>query len=260
VRSDRITTRNNGGYFGDFGTANTAASGFGAVTVSAGRVSVTGQVARGFRDPVLSDRYYRGPSGRGFITGNPDLDPETSLQFDSAVRYTAPRWRAAFYAFRYRISDLVERYEEETDFFFFRNRGRAGITGVEAEAQGDLGRGVTIEIAGQATRGRALDDQMPLDGIPPASLSVQARKPVAARGFVQARLGAFARDARPGPTERVTPGYVLLDLSGGWRLSGPLELRVIGRNVLDQAYLLSPDTRTVLAPGASASATLLMRW
>ena len=46
------------------------------------------QVARGFRDPVLSDRYFRGPSGRGFITGNPDLDPETSVQFDVGVRYT----------------------------------------------------------------------------------------------------------------------------------------------------------------------------
>ena len=27
---------------------------------------------------TLSDRYFRGPSGRGFITGNPDLEPETS--------------------------------------------------------------------------------------------------------------------------------------------------------------------------------------
>ena len=43
---------------------------------------MTAQVARGFRDPILSDRFYRGPVGRGFIEGNPDLKPETSLQFD----------------------------------------------------------------------------------------------------------------------------------------------------------------------------------
>jgi outer membrane receptor protein involved in Fe transport len=260
VRADRITTRNSGGYFGDFSTSNAAASGFGAVTVSAGRFSITGQLARGFRDPVLSDRYYRGPTGRGFITGSPSLDPETSVQLDGAVRYTAPRWRAAFYVFHYRISDLVERYEEEADFFFFRNRGRARIAGVEAEAQGDVGRGITVELAGQLTRGRALDDGTPLDGIPPASFSVQARKTIRVHGFAQARIGAFARDTRPGPTERVTPGYAVLDLSGGWRFSEALELRAIGRNVLDQSYLLSPDTRTVLAPGASALATLLMRW
>ena len=55
---------------------------------------LTAQVARGFRDPVLSDRYFRGPSGRGFITGNPDLDPE----IQPAVRrrralHVAPRAR-----------------------------------------------------------------------------------------------------------------------------------------------------------------------
>jgi len=88
LRGDYVTTTNVGGYFGDHSTANGAASGFGAVTVGSFRgLSVTGQVSRGFRDPVLSDRYFRGPSGRGFITGNPELEPETSLQFDLATRY-----------------------------------------------------------------------------------------------------------------------------------------------------------------------------
>jgi outer membrane receptor protein involved in Fe transport len=260
LRGDRIRTTNTGGFFGDLGTVNAATSGFGAMTVSAGRVSVTAQLARGFRDPVLSDRYYRGPTGRGFITGNPELDAETSLQLDGAVHYTAPRWRAAFYVFRYRLSDLVERYEQETDFFFFRNRGRARISGVEVEAQGEIGRGIAVELAGQVTRGRAPGDHTDLDGIPPASFSLQLRKPIAVRGFAQARLAAFARDARPGPTERVTPGYAVLDVSGGWRVSDPFELRVIGRNVLDQSYLLSADRRTVPAPGASILTSLLMHW
>ena len=70
--------------------------GFGALTVGPFQgFSVTAQVSRGFRDPVLSDRYFRGPSGRGFITGNPDLEPETSLQFDLATRYTAARTQVA---------------------------------------------------------------------------------------------------------------------------------------------------------------------
>ena len=31
---------------------------------------------------ALSDRYFRGPSGRGFVTGNPDLEPERRLDID----------------------------------------------------------------------------------------------------------------------------------------------------------------------------------
>ena len=108
VRADRVTTRNAGGYFGDRTTSNSAFSGFGSATAGPFHgFSVTGQVARGFRDPTLSDRYFRGPSGRGFITGNPDLRPETSLQFDLAARYTRSRAQLAFYAYHYRIDDLV---------------------------------------------------------------------------------------------------------------------------------------------------------
>ena len=135
IRGDRVTTENVGGFFGDLSTDNGAASGFGALTVGPfSGLSVTGQVSRGFRDPVLSDRYFRGPSGRGFITGNPDLEPETSLQFDLATRYTNDRLQIGVYFYHYRISDLIERYQRSTDFFFFRNRGRARLRGFEVEA------------------------------------------------------------------------------------------------------------------------------
>ncbi|HUU34491.1 MAG TPA: TonB-dependent receptor, partial [Vicinamibacterales bacterium] len=100
ARVDYITTTNRGGFYGDRSTSNSAASGFVALTAGSYRgVTLTAQAARGFRDPVLSDRYFRGPSGRGFITGNPDLDPESSLQFDAGARYTSRRVRLAAYAY-----------------------------------------------------------------------------------------------------------------------------------------------------------------
>ena len=153
-----MASKNSGGYFGDRSVTNGAASGFAALTAGSFRgLTFTAQVARGFRDPVLSDRYFRGPSGRGFITGNPDLESETSLQFDASVRYTSRRVRAAVYGYQYRIADLIERYQTTTDNFFFRNRGRARLRGVEVETQVDLPWRLTLEGAFQAARGRALD-------------------------------------------------------------------------------------------------------
>jgi outer membrane receptor protein involved in Fe transport len=73
-------------------------------------------------------------------------------------------------------------------------------------------------------------------------------------------VAAYDRDDWPGPTERVIPGYGLVDLSGGWRVSNNLDLRVLGRNLLDKKYFISADTRTVLAPGASFVVTLLARF
>lgn len=259
TRFDRVTTRNAGGFFGDRSTAETAGSGFGSVTAGPyGRVSVTAQVSRGFRDPVLSDRYFRGPSGRGFTTGNPDLEPETSLQLDLAARYSMARTHLAVYFYQYRIDDLVERYQTETDFFFFRNRGRARIRGFEVEARSDLGDGYSLELGAHAARGQALEDDADLDDVAPPSVSLLGRKSFGAQGYAQARLAWFAEDGRPGPSEIAAPGATLLDVSGGWMVRPQLELRAVGRNLLDDTYYASPDVRWVLAPGRSFSLTAVV--
>ncbi|HUU32575.1 MAG TPA: hypothetical protein VMW48_00865, partial [Vicinamibacterales bacterium] len=86
------------------------------------------------------------------------------------------------------------------------------------------------------------------------------RRSIGARAFVQARAAWFADDDRPGPTERVVPGYTLLDLSGGATLGKHLELRGLARNVLDQEYFASQDVRAVAAPGRAASLTAVVRF
>jgi outer membrane receptor protein involved in Fe transport len=258
LRADLVKTRNEGGYFGDRSTSNGALSGFASATASVARgLSLTGQLSRGFRDPTLSDRYYRGPTGRGYITGNPSLVPETSLQFDAALRYTATRYRWAFYGFEYRISNLIERYQTAPDFYYFRNRGRARIRGAELEVQADLGASVSIELAGQVQRGVSLDDDQPLDDMSTDTVTVLVRKDFP-RGFVQTRTSVYATDTHPGPNEQSVGAHTLIDVSGGIELSRQIELRAIGQNLLNQSYLLSPDSRAVLAPGASVMVTAVV--
>ncbi len=261
LRVDRVTTSNVGGYFGDRSTANGAASGFAAATVGplAG-FSVTAQIARAFRDPTLSDRYFRGPSGRGFITGNPDLDPEKTLQLDLGARYALGRIQMAAYVYHYRITDLVERYQPQTDFFFFRNRGRARLRGFELEARSTLPGGFALEASGQVARGVALDDHASLDDVTPKTASLLVRKEFAAGRYTQIRTAWVAADDRPGPSEIVAPGATIVDAAAGWRLSPQIELRASARNLLDEAYYASPDPRWVYAPGRSASLTLDFRF
>ena len=260
ARGDSVKTSNSGGYFGDRETSNGAFSGHFSLTAgSFGGFSATAQVSRGFRDPTLSDRYFRGPTGRGFITGNPDLEPETSLQYDLALRHSAAGYRLALYGYQYQISDLIERYQTAPDFFFFRNRGRGRLRGLEIEAQAEVGSGFSLGLSAQVERGVTLDDDAALDDIPPESVSLQARKSIG-RGFVQLRAAAYARDDRPGPNEIEAPGYAIVDLGGGYQVSQWLELQTYVRNLLDQEYYASPDPRFVLAPGISASFTALLRF
>ncbi|MGH9370106.1 MAG: TonB-dependent receptor, partial [Vicinamibacterales bacterium] len=216
LRADDVSTKNTGGFFGDRSTSSGAFSGFGSATVGPfSGFSLTGQVSRGFRDPTLSDRYYRGPSGRGFITGNPDLAPESSLQFDVAARYTVARTQFAAYVYHYRIDDLVERYSTATDFFFFRNRGRARLRGFEVEARTDLGSGFAVEVGGSVGRGAALEDAADLDDVAPDTMTVLVKKDFGSRAFAQVRSAMLADDDRPGPSEIAVPGATIIDAAGG---------------------------------------------
>jgi iron complex outermembrane receptor protein len=254
-RLDHVTTRNQGGYFGDLDTSHDAASAFASATARPfASVTATAQVASGFRDPTLSDRYFRGIGGRGFVTGNPDLEPERSLQYDLALR-RAGRVRGAVYLYRYEISDLIERYRVGNDFQF-RNRGKALIRGLEVEAQAEVAGGIELEVGAQLLSGEALDDDTPLADIPPPGLMLSLRRGFGARfeGLLRATLRAADREA--GPTEQPIDGWGTLDATLVYRPSAHIEARLVARNLFDAAYLQTPDEAAAYAPGRSVSITL----
>jgi len=261
LRADWVSSTNEGGYFGDVSITDSAPSGFVALTLgSFSGFTVTCQAAHGFRDARLSDRFFRGVTGRGFITGNPDLEPETSDQFDLAVRYAGTIWSSALYLYNYRLEDMIERFEEEEDFFFFRNRGSARIRGVEIEAQAELRARVSVQLGAAVLQGETLDDGAALDDIPPPSLFVQVRKGIGEHLFVQLRGALFDDDDEPGPNEVAVPGYGLLDAAAGWKVTPNFELQLLGRNLLDESYPLANDRRSPLAPGTSVLLTAIVTY
>ena len=237
-----------------------AFSGFLALRAELPRgAALAGQLSRGFRDPTLSDRYYAGLSGRGLVFGNPDLRPERSLQADGSLRFGTGRVHYGLYGFRYRITDLVERYEDplSRDIYDFRNRGEARISGVELEVQvGAAGDPFSLDLAAGLMRGAAEDDS-PLAEIPPANLRIGLRRRFGDRAFGEVVLVGFAKGDRPGPTEIETDAYARLDAAVGVPLAAGAELRVSGRNLLDRAYAISADSRAVLAPGRTVVGSIV---
>ena len=259
VRVDGTRSENSGGFFGDRITRRTAVAGAGALTIAPARsTAVTFQVARAFREPTLTDRFSRGPVGRGFLEGNPDLVPETSRQYDATIRHTAGRVQITGAAYRYDISDLIERYTAGVDLFRMRNRGRARLTGVEVEARVDAGHGLTVDLIAQRSRGRDTSDGTPLDDVAPRSIGLVARHVWRARVSSYLRFSAIADHDRAGPSEVPTPGHTLLDAAAGWRITRMLEVRASGRNLLGASFYSSSGPRWVWAPGRQASVTVVV--
>ncbi|HQR44441.1 MAG TPA: TonB-dependent receptor [Thermoanaerobaculia bacterium] len=260
LRGDAVWSKNVAGYYGDRKSTETAPSGMLALAwTPLPETSLTAQWAHGFRMPTLSDRYYRGVSGRGYVVGNPDLVPETSDQWDLAVRSRVGPAHLAAYGYYYLIHDLVERYKKGADYFF-RNHGTAEIYGGELEAGFLLSPGYSLQLFGTLVRGTTREDRAPVADVPPLNggISFDAR-PIAGL-WIRARWALFARDDRPGPTEIVTPGYGVVDLSLGYRFLPALEARVVLNNLFNKEYPGTPDELGVPAPGFNVTFALAGRF
>ncbi|MBP9824927.1 MAG: TonB-dependent receptor [Thermoanaerobaculia bacterium] len=254
ARGDYVESENRGGFFGDHSTAETAFSGNVALSFGpfAGWTS-TAQVARGFRTPTLSDLYFRGPSGRGFVTGNPDLEAEESLQFDLGTRWRKGRTAIGLFAYRYEIDNLIERYAVG-DNFQFRNRGRGTIEGVEAEMQTAFAEIWSLE-AGLAVSDGGTDGNAEIDDIAPPNGWLTLRCS-SGRAFAFGRVATFLEQDEPGPTELARPGYTLFDVGGGYRFTDAIELRLLVRNAGDKRYYGAADNAADRATGRIVSVAL----
>jgi outer membrane receptor protein involved in Fe transport len=256
LRGDHVRTENTGGYFGDRSTSDAALSGFATLTWTlAPEWKLSAQYARGFRDPTLSDRYFRGVSGRGFVVGNPGLVAETSNQLDLSLRGRKGAFGFGLSGYLYRIEDLIERHRAGTDYEF-RNRGETEIAGAELEADVRITPRLVVRLLGSLSQGRILDDDTwAADVLPPTAQLIVDHEPFGGF-FWRARLVASARDERPGASEVVVAGHARLDLAAGYRVSDRLTITVSGRNVLDASYADSADENNVLAPGRGAILSL----
>lgn len=256
LRGDRVTTKNAGGFFGDLSTSDGALSGFATLSWALAREwNLSAQYSRGFRDPTLSDRYFRGVSGRGFVVGNPGLSAETSNQWDLSLRGKAGLVSLGLSGYLYRIEDLIERYRDGNDFRF-RNRGEAEIKGLELEADVRVTPRLVVRLTGSLSQGRILDDgTWAPDILPPTAQLIVDHEPFGGF-FWRARFLAMGRDERPGASEVVVAGYGRFDLSAGWRFSDRLTVAVSARNLFDEEYADSADELSVLAPGRGAILTL----
>jgi outer membrane receptor protein involved in Fe transport len=259
LRADTISASNDGGYFGDRSDRDSAVSGHAAISFRPGdTLLATLQVARGFRAPTLSDRYYRGPTGRGFVTGNPLLEPETSLQFDGSARWQRSGASVALFAYLYRIDDLIERYRAGSDFYF-RNRGKAELRGIELEAEGPIGARLSARVSAAWSRGETRDaNEDPLDDVAPPNARAELRWRSGATSLSGA-LSWYDDDNRPGPSEVVRDGWTTVDMTFTRGLSSILELRLVASNLTGETYYASADSIAALAPGRSFGITLAGR-
>ena len=257
IRGDYVSNVNEGGYFGDRSMSTARSPGSDRVDGRPVRnVTLTAQISRGFRDPTLSDRFFRGPNGRGFITGNPDLEPETSLQGDFGIRYATGQLRRpgtststgstiSSNGSRPRRTSSNSAIAAARGSAASRSRRRPiSVTGSRSRSPA---RSAAASLDDDGAARRHFADQFSFSFAKPSDRS--SRRSSRVCRVCRGRPARTERNRRAGPHES-RPGR---DLAS----SKHLEVRGShSQHPERRSYYASPDPRFVLAPGVNGFVTV----
>lgn len=245
-----------------------ATTGSAALVVELGAAgSVSLQLANGYREPLLTERFLVGITGRGIALANPALDPERSLQWDLAWRGGGRLLRGEAAIFRYEIDDVVVREflgEDElpadlvglpVDVYRFANRGEAVVEGLELAGTLRLPWSARLRVAAHVLRGED-GEGVPLESLPQDGLTLSYRQELSRTLSGGATLFLRARDDELAEREAPRPGYGLLNISLRYRIGEALTLGVGIRNALDKDYRLGTRIDDPRGPGRTALVSL----
>ncbi|MBC7188319.1 MAG: TonB-dependent receptor [Calditrichaeota bacterium] len=205
-------------------------------------VRLFANLGRAFKGPSLQERFFKGVGQLGFVVGNPELHPETSLNLDAGVKWRTERCRGELSVFRNRVNDLIvlSRVTVAPDTFKYANVGRALLQGGEFEVEARLLGPLRAQAQASYVRGTDEASGQPLPQIPPLNgrICLYLQAPAGRWwGRLTARLVGDQR--RVAANELATPGYVLCDVGAGLPLQSgatPVELAINITNLFDRSY------------------------
>ena len=217
-------------------------------------ISAFAQYAGGFRAPPMSsvNNGFTNPAGGYRTLPSPDLEPETSDNFELGLRGSFSR--GSFSRGSFSITAFENQYDDfiESVFLGFnpavflvefqsQNINEVEISGIEAAADVSWGNGWRLRGAYSYSEGDNVTDDEPLESIAPPRLVAGLRyAPAGAIWGVEAIATSVAsKDASDLPsnsTQFQTPSYEVFDLAAWVHLGEHATVQLSAWNLTDETY------------------------
>ena len=208
--------------------------------------NIYANTGRAFRAPTLIERYFFGPhDGPAQDRGNPDLNPETSLNFDVGVRTRGEKYQLSLSLYYNRVDELIRKSlinpgdPVAEQIYQYQNISDAEIYGGEIDMKYFVTDAWSLFCSGTVTKGEDKDTNDPLTGIPPfkARYGVQYEREW---GDLYTNLELSAESAMGqddvGSGERETPGYSIMNIRAYLVHENGISVSLSVENVLDKNY------------------------
>ncbi len=234
--------------------SDSALNGFVGVSRPVGHgIQIGARLDSGVRFANLSELFFSGTTGRGEVTGNPDLDSERALSGEVEFRWVGRRALWSVATFRNEVDDYIERIEFAPDEFTFVNLVSGTITGYETQGMYRPAKGWNLFVSAHGLRGRD-DSGGRLTDVPVDEIEAGGEWTGKSLG-VATRVARRAEKSDPGDGEKSIPAVTLLSASLNYRLSPRVRLGLAASNLLDEEYFRSADKKAPPAPGRSIALT-----
>ena len=220
----------------------------GAVLAVGDDISLFAQYSRGFRAPPMSsvNNGFTNPAGGYRTLPNPELQPETSDNFELGVRGSFSRGSFSLAAFDNRYDDFIE-----TVFLGFnpaaflvefqpQNINEVEISGFELAGDLRFGNAWRLRAAYSDVEGDNVTDDEPLESIAPSRFVTGLRYAPGGRwGLEGTATLVQSKDEKDLPADSTqfrTPSYEVFDLAAWVTLSERLTLQLSAWNLSDETY------------------------
>jgi hemoglobin/transferrin/lactoferrin receptor protein len=273
LRGDNFSfvSRDDPDYTGEpFDVTDSAVSGNVGVSWSVtDNVNLTALVARGFRTPNLQERSFTGMSTdqTTFILQNPDLDSESSWNYEIGTKVRYDRYSGGFHLFYNDLTDFItlEFLGEDPvtglDLAQFANIEKATIWGAEFDLEVIFAKWWTAFGSIAYIEGENNITNEPLPSIPPLKVVLGLRYE-RSKWWGEANLRFLDRQTRLPQSddffETGTIGFTVYDLRGGYDFDFGLGFLIALENITDKLYNEPYNNRP--EPGRNFRATLRYRF
>jgi len=204
-------------------------------------------VGNGFRYPTLSERYFNGRTPRGFIVGNQDLKPETSIGSQLSFTWSTSdniNINTAFY--HYDLDNYIERYEVNDDLLSYRNLEQANIYGFETELRWYFSEQIEHHFNFQQQKGQDQHNH-PLADLHPRKFNWTLLFELD-NWSVANSLSHYLKAYEVNDSEATRESFTLWNLSISHQLSDNQTISLTISNVTNKEYYASLDEDATLQP------------
>ncbi len=211
---------------------------------------IFGNLSRAYRFPSLNELYYTGITGRGYIIGNPDLNPETSFNIDMGLKFVRKKVFAGLYLFNYLIDNMIERYRNPENIYTYDNIEKGRIKGLEFELEYYPIAGWKFFSNLHSYIGKSEETGVWLNDIPSSRLIFGTR--IWKGRFWGEFNGIFQREKNnPGPAEIPIPGFNVFNFKAGYYFNPFFQIYLNITNIFNKEYRVRPDPDSPFEPGRS---------